>query len=151
MKGFLGADHRGFKLKEELKKFLIEKGYEVEDVGAFQYDQNDDYPDFALEVAEKVSENSEGRGILLCGSGAGMDVVANKVKGIRATTAFSKEIVRAARNDDDINVISLPADFLNSAEAAGIAEIFLKTPFGEAERYRRRLKKLAEIEEKNCK
>ena len=152
MKIYIGADHRGFELKEELKKFLIEKEYEVEDLGAFEYDQNDDYPDFARQVAERVAGDPEhSRGVLLCGSGTGMDAAANKVKGIRATLAFSKEITRAARNDDDVNVISLPADFLKSQEAEEIAEIFLKTPFEAVERRARRLQKIAEIEKKNFK
>ena len=152
MKIYIGADHRGFEMKEELKKFLAEKGYEVEDVGAFKYDQTDDYPDFARRVAERVAGDPEhSRGVLLCGSGTGMDAAANKVKGIRATLAFSKEITRAARNDDDVNVISLPADFLKSQEAEEIAEIFLKTPFEAVERRVRRLQKIAEIEKKNFK
>ena len=151
MKIYIGADHRGFELKKELKKFLIEKGYEVEDAGAFKYDKDDDYPDFAEAVAEKVSKDDSARGILLCGSGTGMDAAANKVRGVRATLAFSKEITRAARNDDDVNVISLPADFLKSQEAEEIAEIFLKTPFEAAERRVRRLQKIAEIEKKNFK
>ena len=152
MKIYIGADHRGFELKEELKKFLIEKEYEVEDLGAFEYDQNDDYPDFARQVAERVAGDPEhSRGVLLCGSGTGMDAAANKVRGVRATIAFSKEITRAARNDDDVNVISLPADFLKSQEAEEIAEIFLKTPFEAAERRVRRLQKIAEIEKKNFK
>ena len=151
MKIYIGADHRGFEMKEELKKFLAEKGYEVEDVGAFKYDKDDDYPDFAEAVAEKVSKDDSARGILLCGSGTGMDAAANKVRGVRATLAFSKEITRAARNDDDVNVISLPADFLKSEEAEEIAEIFLKTPFEAVERRVRRLQKIAEIEKKNFK
>ena len=151
MKIYIGADHRGFELKKELKKFLIEKGYEVEDAGAFKYDKDDDYPDFAEAVAEKVSKDDSARGILLCGSGTGMDAAANKVRGVRATLAFSKEITRAARNDDDVNVISLPADFLKSEEAEEIAEIFLKTPFEAVERRVRRLQKIAEIEKKNFK
>ena len=151
MKIYIGADHRGFELKKELKKFLIEKGYEVEDAGAFKYDKDDDYPDFAEAVAEKVSKDDSARGILLCGSGTGMDAAANKVRGVRATLAFSKEITRAARNDDDVNVISLPADFLKPEEAEEIVEIFLKTPFEAAERRVRRLQKIAEIEKKNFK
>lgn len=151
MKVYIGADHRGFKLKEELKKFLAEKGYEAEDVGAFKYDQNDDYPDFALKVAEKAAKDPSARGILLCGSGTGMDAAANKVRGVRATLASSAQIARAARNDDDVNVISLPADFLNPEEAGNIVEIFLKTPFEAMERRVRRLQKIAEIEKKNFK
>lgn len=151
MKIYIGADHRGFELKAELKNFLDEKGYDVEDVGAFEYDKDDDYPDFALAVAEKVSKDGSARGILLCGSGTGMDTVANKVKGIRATLASSAQVARAARNDDDVNVISLPADFLNVDETRDIVEVFLKTPFEAAERHARRLQKIAELEKKNFK
>lgn len=149
MKIYLGADHRGYKLKEELKKFLAEEGYEVEDLGAFKYDQNDDYPDFARQVAERVASDPEhNRGVLLCGSGAGMDIAANKVKKIRATLVYSEDSVRAARNDDDVNVISLAADVLSLEETQKIAEIFLKTPFEGAGRFKRRLQKISEIEQK---
>ncbi|MDP3762465.1 MAG: RpiB/LacA/LacB family sugar-phosphate isomerase, partial [bacterium] len=112
----------------------------------------DDYPDFARQVAERVAGDPEhSRGVLLCGSGTGMDAAANKVKGIRAALASSAQIARAARNDDDVNVISLPADFLSVEEAKEIAEVFLKTPFEAAERRVRRLQKIAEIEKKNFK
>ncbi len=152
MKIYIGADHRGFELKEKLKQFLAEKGYEVEDCGAFKYEATDDYPDFARQVAERVAGGPQAsRGVLLCGSGTGMDTVANKVRGVRATIASSSQIARAARNDDDVNVISLPADFLGVGEAKEIAEVFLKTPFEAVERRVRRLQKIAEIEKQSFK
>ena len=151
MKIYLGADHRGFKLKEQLKKFLVEKGYEVEDVGAFEYEENDDYPDFAYGAALKIAADPSGRGILLCGSGIGMDVVANKVKNIRATVAYSVESARHARANDDVNVITLAGDVLDLIPAQKIAEIFLTTPFSGEERHSRRLQKLAEIENRHLK
>lgn len=146
MKVFLGADHRGFELKEVLKKSLQSAGYEVEDKGAFEKKQNDDYPDFAHPVARAVAVNPGARGILLCGSGMGMDVVANKVKGVRATVAYSLESVVHARTNDDINVITLAADVMNVQQAQVIVELFLKTPFSNEERHLRRLAKITAIE-----
>lgn len=147
---YLAADHRGFKLKEELKKYLTEGGYEVEDMGAFEYEPDDDYPDFAFSAARKVAENpKDNRGIFLCGSGIGMDFAANKVRGIRATVACSAEAARHARTNDDVNVITLAGDILSFTEAREIVDVFLNTEFTGAERHVRRLKKIAAIEEKS--
>lgn len=150
MKVFLGADHRGFELKEKLKEWLKDHGYSVEDLGAHQLDSNDDYPDFAFAVADKVAGNpEEHRGILLCGSGAGMDVAANKVKGVRATVAWSKESAVHVRSHDDVNVISLAADWTPPDAAGEIVRAFLETPFSGEERHMRRLEKIREIEKRN--
>src|SRR3989338_1669799 len=152
MKIYLGADHRGFSLKEALKRALIRDGYGVEDVGAFVQDPNDDYPDFAYAVAQKVAKTpEENRGVLICGSGMGMDVVANKVKGIRATVAYSKESAAHARTNDDINIITLAGDVLDFNEAMEIVTIFLTTQFSGETRHLRRLNKIKEIEAKHLK
>lgn len=147
MRVCLGADHRGYALKERLKVRLAEEGFTIEDKGAFAEDPGDDYPDFALPVARAVAANPEARGILLCGSGMGMDVVANKVRGVRATVGYSLESVVHARSHDDINVITLAADILSEEEAARFAGAFLSTAFDEAERNVRRLEKIARVEE----
>ena len=145
---FLGADHRGFVLKEALKRALIQDSYDVEDVGAFVQDPNDDYPDFAYAVARRVAEDTQNyRGVLICGSAAGMDVVANKVKGIRATVVSSRDSAIHARTDDDINIVALAGDVLSFDEAAEIVNVFLKTPFSGEERYIRRLTKIKKIED----
>src|SRR3989344_2491374 len=152
MKLYLGADHRGFVLKEALKRALMQNGYDVEDVGAFAQDSNDDYPDFAYAAAKKVAEDpNERKGVLICGSAMGMDVVANKVKGIRATVAYSKESAAHARTNDDINIITLAGDVLSFDEAVKITDVFLKTPFSNEERHLRRLEKITKIEEENFK
>jgi len=152
MKIFLGADHRGFELKEKLKEWLKDHGYSVEDLGAHRMDVNDDYPDFAFAVSEKVAENpGEHRGILLCGSGAGMDVAANKVAGVRATAAWNTDSAGHIRSHDDVNVISIAADWIKPETAAEIVRIFLETSFSGEERHIRRLKKIQEMEEKNFK
>jgi len=146
---YIGADHRGFKMKEKLKAFLDEKGYPVFDLGALSYDDADDYPDFAELVAKKVSETpEESAGVLMCGSGAGVCVTANKFKNVRAALAYSSEQAKAARLHDHINVLCLASDYITNEEAAQITVDWLNTPFSQEGRYLRRLKKINDIESK---
>ena len=147
---YFGADHRGFNLKEALKNFAREQGYEVADLGNSRYDEHDDYPDFAALVAKKVSLDPErSRGILVCGSGVGMDVAANKFPKVRSAVAISEDQIYVARHDDNVNVLSLAADFINESEAKKTVQVFLETPFGSDERYLRRLEKIMQIEEQS--
>lgn len=144
---YIGADHRGFELKESLKKFLKDSGYEVIDVGNDHYDKDDDYPDFAVLAARAVSQDLiNRRGVLICGSGSGMNIIANKFNGVRSVLASSPEQAKLSRNDGDSNVLSLSASFLNEEQAKEILEIWLKTPFSGEERHKRRLAKIQEIE-----
>ena len=145
---YLGADHRGFEMKERLKKWLEERGCQVEDKGAYALASQDDYVDFAAQVAEDVSSNSSSRGIVLCGSGVGVDITSNKYKGVRCGLGFSKEQIQAARKDDDINILALPVDFLEEQTLYTITEQFLSTPFSNEERHLRRIAKIATLEEK---
>lgn len=146
---YIGADHRGFELKERLKLFLQDKGYQIEDVGNDHYDDNDDYPDFAEAVAKKVSLNYENaRGILLCGSGVGVDVVANKFRNVRSALVATPDQAFDSRNDDDANVLSLAADYLKPADAEKIVLTWLTTPFADEEKFRRRLEKIRRLEMK---
>lgn len=142
---YLGADHRGFNLKEAVREFLTAKGLPVEDKGGFG-DPADDYPKFAAAVARAVESDPEARGILICGSGHGMDMVANKFKGIRAALGFNAEVAAQSRADEDANVIVLAADWVSSDEALAIIEVWLNTPFSGAERHRRRLNEIKMIE-----
>lgn len=142
----MASDHRGFELKERLKKRLIEEGLKVVDLGNDHLDPQDDYVDFAHRVAEAVAENPENRGVLLCGSGVGVDVVANKVKGVRSALVSDVKRAVGARTDDNANVISLPADILDEEMAYEIIKAFLTTDFSAEPRYVRRLKKLEKIE-----
>ncbi len=153
MKIFIGADHRGFSLKEDIKTYLESQGYDdVVDKGAEKLDLNDDYPDIANAVAREVVQNlEENRGILICGSAMGMDVVANKVKGIRATVAYSKSSAVHARQNDNISIISLAGDVLKPKEAHEIVDAFLSTEFSGEERYVRRQEKIKRIEDENFK
>ena len=140
---YLGADHRGFKLKEEIKKFLAEKNYQFEDMGNFKYDPNDDYTDFAKLVAQKVSEKpEEHKGILICGSGVGVDITANKFHGVRSALADDIATAKQSRQHDDTNVLSLPADEMGIGLAKKIVNVWLSTPFSNGEKYKRRIDKM---------
>ncbi|QQG45388.1 MAG: RpiB/LacA/LacB family sugar-phosphate isomerase [Candidatus Sungiibacteriota bacterium] len=147
---YFAADHRGFKLKEELKKYLVEQGHEVEDVGAFSYDKDDDYVDFAREASEKIAENpSLHKGIFICGSGHGMNMVADKYRSIRAALCFNRQVAAQSREHEDANVLILASDWLESEEAKDIVTVWLGKSFSGEERHIRRLKKIEEIEEHN--
>lgn len=142
---YIGADHRGFELKEELKKWLEKRGYHVEDVGNYTYDEKDDYPDFAAKVAKKVAQDARARGIVLCGSGVGVDITANRVKGVRSALASSVKQAIASREDDDTNVLAISADYTNDRQAKKLVEVWLKTHFSGAERYKRRIAKMDRV------
>ena len=143
---YLGADHRGFELKEKIKEWLLEWRYEYEDDGALEYDRNDDYPDFAKSVALKVSQNQELRGILICGSGVGVAIAANKIKNIRAGTAINSEQIKDSVSDENTNVLAISADYFSEEQAKEIAKSFLEAKFSGEERHVRRINKIKELE-----
>jgi len=142
---YLGADHRGFNLKESIKKLLDESGYTVEDVGAESYDERDDYPDFAKYVGQKVDVDVNSKGVLVCGSGVGMDAAVNKFTNVRGALCFSPDQAMASRNDDDANVLILAADFTDEETAKKIASIWLQTSFSGEDRHKRRIAKVRDI------
>jgi ribose 5-phosphate isomerase B len=147
MKVFLGSDHNGYHLKSELAEYLQRAGYEVVDVGDAKPDPEDDFPVFAHKVVtELLTEGDEvARGILLCGSGQGMCMAANRFQRIRAALGYDRESVRSARNDDNANILCLPANSLPEENLNVLAETFLNTPFADAPRFRRRLAQLDEL------
>ncbi len=146
---YIASDHRGFALKEELKKFLGGLAYEVVDFGNKQFVDGDDYVDFGGELVKTLSRDpAMARGILLCGSGVGMCIVANKFRNIRAALCFSPDHAMAARNDDDANVLVLPADFIDQETARRIVAVWLQTPFSRDPRHARRLKKIEDVEKR---
>lgn len=147
MKVVLAADHGGFNLKEALKKHLETQGYEVVDEGAHTLDPADDYPDFVYPAAQKIAADLDARGVFFCRSGAGVAIVANKVKGVRAVVARTKEEAVHAREHNDANVIAISSDSLLAEEARDIVTAFLSTSFSGEDRHMRRLKKLMKIEE----
>ena len=142
---YLGADHAGFHLKEELKAYLRELGHEFEDMGAHDLEPKDDYPDYAALVSKKVVEN-EGLGILICATGAGMCFTANKVKGIRGSVVWDEFTALHAKEDNDANVICLPGKIIDLETAKKVVRIYVETKFTEEERHVRRLDKMKEIE-----
>lgn len=150
----IGADHRGFKLKNELKDWLTGQGHEVEDVGPAAYDESDDYPDFAVKVGEEVAlrpvRQAQGKanalGIVVCGSGVGMAVAANKVPGIRAGLVHDVEMAKVAREHDDLNVLALGSDFISSEAAKEVVKAWLEANYSGEERHTRRIKKIEEYE-----
>ena len=146
MKIYIGADHRGFNLKEAVKKWLIKLGYDVVDCGNFIYDKNDDFPDFSLEVARRVATEAQSLGIVICGSGGGVTIAANKVKGIRCAQAINVPDVTHNRSHDDINVLAIGSDFIDISLAKAVILAFIKTPFKGSDRFRRRLGKIAGVE-----
>lgn len=144
---YIGSDHRGFELKRELAAWLMGKGYGVTDVGPQENNPEDDYPQFGFAVAEAVAKEEGARGIVICGSGTGMAVVANKVRGVRAVLAHDSQLVAAGRRDDDVNVLALGADFIGAEDAKKVVEVFLNTEFAGEERHVRRLKEIADYGE----
>lgn len=145
MKVFIGADHNGYHLRRSLLNYLKQIGYDMHDEGDEELDPLDDFPVFAAKVVKDVVGDPKARGILICGSGQGMCMAANRYKGIRAALGYSVEAARAARNDDDANILCLPAAVLAEDTANLIVKTFLDTKFAASERFKRRLKQLDEL------
>ena len=143
MKIYLATDHAGFELKNFLKEYLISKGYNVEDCGAYKYDPLDDYPDFIIPAAEKVANQPNSRGIIIGGSGQGEAMAANRIQGVRAAVYYDGpiDIVKLSRLHNNANILSLGARFLSVERATEILNIWLAEKF-EGERHENRINKL---------
>ena len=147
MKVFLGSDHRGFHLKEKIFAYLAKRGYDVEDVGDTELDPEDDFPEFAQRAAIKVLGEEDARAILLCGGAQGMAMAANRFRGIRASVIWDEKEAEITRNDNDSNILCLPARLLENDESEwqAILDTWLTTPFAGAARYVRRNRQLDEL------
>ena len=148
MKIYLGSDHNGFHLKEEVFAYLSKRGFDVEDVGDKELDKDDDFPQFAQLAVLKVlgDEDEDARAILLCGGGQGMCMAANRFRGIRASVIWDEYEAKMTRNDNDSNVLCLPSRVLeNGIEWQSIVDTWLDTPFAKAERFKRRNRQLDEL------
>jgi len=169
MKIYLGTDHAGFELKEKVKNFLQKEGFEIEDCGAFEFDKDDDYPDFISKAAKAVSKDPENsRGIIFGGSGQAEMMVANKFKGVRCALFYSKaipvraadvtgrismdpyEMIRLTREHNNANILSIGVRFVTDEEAIKVVKLWLESPFPGDERHVRRIEKIANIENGNC-
>ena len=145
----IGSDHGGYKLKEEIKKYFEEAGIEYEDVGAYS-EESINYPEFAEKVAKKVQDKKAETGILICRSGIGMSIVANKFKGVRCAPCYNETTAKFSRMHNDANILGLGADYISVNEAICIVRMFLATPF-EGGRHAERVNLISEIENKNMK
>lgn len=147
MKIYIGADHNGFYLRNSLLTYLKRAGYDVQDDGDITLNAEDDFPVFTAKVVQDVlnSDDKDARGILICGSGQGMCIAANRFKGIRACMGYDRESVRATRNDEDANILCLGARTLEKDATNVLVETFLNTPFSHIGRYQRRLKEIDEF------
>lgn len=147
MKVYIGADHNGFEMKAKLSEGLTKAGFEIIDEGDKALKPDDDFPQFAERVVRAIqaSDDREARGILICGSGQGMCMAANRFKGMRASLVWSIEEARASRNDDDSNILCLPSRYMKIDEAISIAEAWLSTPFAGAARFKRRIHELDQL------
>jgi ribose 5-phosphate isomerase B len=145
MKIAIAADHAGFPLKNSLSGWLRERGHVVEDFGTHSAESTD-YPDYAAAVANRVASGDADRGVLVCYTGIGMSIAANKVAGIRAAVGMTDEAVRLTRSHNDANVLALGARFIEQADAERLVEIFLATEFEGGDRHKRRIGKIANME-----
>ncbi len=144
---YIGADHGGYKLKEQLKKFLTKQKQEFVDVGAKKLKAGDDYPDYAKIVGKKVSQNPmQNLGLLICRSGQGVCIVANKFNHVRAALVWNTKEAEMSRKDDMSNVLCLPSDYISEKEAQAIVGVWLKTPYSSEARHVRRVKKISSLE-----
>ncbi len=142
----IATDHGGFGLKEELLAKLKTAGYEVEDFGAYNLDQGDDYPDFVIPLARAVASGKVARGLAVCGSGVGASVCANKIPGVRAALAQDHFSARQGVEDDNMNILCMGGRTVGPAVAWDLVETFLTAEFSRAERHLRRLGKVASLE-----
>ena len=141
MQIILGSDHGGFPLKEKIKVWLNGEGYSVDDVGALSLVPEDDYVDYAKAAVKKAGSNGD-RIVLFCRNGFGMSMAANRFAGVRCGVAFDEEAVRKGRTDDDINCLSVPADYVDEEKVKRMIDVFLKESFSGSEKYKRRVMKL---------
>lgn len=147
MRIYLGADHRGFELKEAIKSWLVENEYEVEDTGDFVFNPDDDYVDYALKVAESIEgSNDDSRGILICGSGHGVEMVANRFSHVKAILGYNDEVTVQGRQHEDANILVLPSDWVEAESASERVRLFLETEKLDDSRYERRRIRVANLQ-----
>lgn len=142
---FIGGDHRGFETKQQIKNYLVKKGFDVVDKGNFVYNPDDDYPDFAFKVATEVANNKNSRGILICGSSIGISIAANKQKTIRASNPRTSDEAKEDREHHDSNILALSSNRMKVETMKQIIDIWLNTEF-EGGRHQRRIQKILDFE-----
>lgn len=142
---YIGSDHAGYEMKQVVKEYLGTLNQEFVDLGVFSTDTSD-YPDIAREVAEKVSENKNVFGILICGTGTGMSIAANKLRGVRAASVTNETMAEMARRHNDANIMAIGSRIIDNEMAKKLAKIFIETKFDGEERHQRRVDKISALE-----
>ncbi len=148
---YLSGDHAGFKIKASIRPWLEKQGYAVEDCGPFEYDKEDDYPDFVIPMAKKVSKDKNSRGIIIAGSGQGEVIAANRINGVRTVLYYgslkpsANRLLKLSRAHNNSNVLSLGTFFMKEKEIKNSIKIWLKAPFSNETRHERRLKKIDKL------
>ncbi|MDD5659905.1 MAG: ribose 5-phosphate isomerase B [Actinomycetota bacterium] len=145
---YLGSDHAGFELKEIIKDFLTNIGYQYEDLGPKKYEAGDDYPDYAFLVAKKISQIG-GQGILICSSGVGMCITANKINGIRAVNTCNVKMARKSKEHNNTNILCIGQDYISTELAKEMVKAWLETGFSIEEKHHRRVQKITDIEKES--
>ena len=145
MKVVIGADHGGYQVKEAVKGWLVDRGDDVKDVGAISYTADDDFVDYAEQVAKEIGADGKIRGIVFCRNGVGVSIVANRFRKVRCALGFDVEQVKKARTDDDVNCLAVAADYSSEETVKEMVEVFMKTEFSGEDRFVRRLQKLDKI------
>lgn len=145
---YISSDHKGFDLKNYLVSEMASQGLGIVDLGPHSLDPNDDYPDFAKLVSEKIQEDPENLGILICANGVGMTIAANKFRGVRAALSWNPAHAASSRTDDGANVLVLPANYIDNQQALAVAQTWLSTNFSGEDRHIRRLVKVSDLDNK---
>jgi ribose 5-phosphate isomerase B len=143
---YLTSDHGGLELKNKILHHLRERGLEVVDEGPYEYLPEDDYPDYVIPIMYKLQNDPESKAIVVCRNGAGVSITANKFDGVRAVISWNQEHARSTRNDDNANVLALPASYISEVEAKQIADAWLEAPFSNEDRHSRRIEKIINFE-----
>lgn len=146
MKVAIAADHAGFELKEKIKSWIDNSKFEISDLGNLKYDAKDDYPDFAIAVAKKISNNESHKGIIICGSGVGANIAANKIKGVRAAICHDTYSAKQGVEHDNMNVLCLGGRIIGVELAREVVFAFLNASYSNEERHNRRLEKILQLE-----
>lgn len=142
---YIASDHGGFHLKRKILEQIKEMDLDIKDVGSNEFNPNDDYPDFVIPLVKSVLKDNKNRGIVICKNGVGVSITANRFKGIRCGLSWNTEHIKTAREDDNINVLALPSEFIDTKKALEIIGEFLNTKFSNKDRHVRRLAKIEQI------
>lgn len=145
---FLSSDHGGYRLKKQLTAFLDSLKVTYKDLGPYEPDENDDYPEYVLSLVKEMRKDPKNMGLVICRNGVGVSMMANRFKGIRAALSWDPKHAASTKNDDNTNVLALPADYISLDEAKKILVSWVETPFSGNDRHKRRVNKVEEYGEK---